>query len=234
VDTHSCRPQLIVPPEYPRTHNTYKMARKSKSLIRYIFRHGPHARERANTTPSKLSQIPNTPETDSPPRRATADDAPESPLAYKTRSESRQSTNLEAIVEETDDAGQDTNDAGQDTDDAGQDTDGSSSHNDDASIAETLAALDLDLNTFTTRGLITASVAEARMGNDAHLVTIDTTLALLDALDGFSATIAVLKTEMEDKKRVCEEKLSMLEDVERAVSRMQFGEEEAEDSDMAG
>jgi hypothetical protein len=196
------------------------MARKSKSLIRYIFRHGPHARERADTTPSKLSQIPKTPEPAQPARRAVPDDAPESPLAYKTRSESRQSTNLEAIVEESGDAD--------------QDTDGSSSHNDNASIAETLASLDLDLNTFTTRALLTASIAEARMGNDAHLMTIDTTLALFAAINGFSATITVLKVEMEAKKRVCEEKLAMLEDVERAVSRMQFGEEQEEDNEMVG
>jgi len=215
---------LSVPYKTQSHIQTHTMARKSKSLIRYIFRHGPHVRARSDTSPSeRFAQEPvNPPEPVTLSRRPTPDDAPDSPLAYKSRSESRQSTNLEDIAEETVEPDQDTDD--------------SSSNDDSASIAETLAALDLDINTFTTRGLISASVAEARMGNDAHLVTIDTILALLDALDGFSATVTILRTEMEEKKRVCEEKLAMLDDVERAVSQMEFGEEEEEggSADMVG
>ena len=191
-----------------------------KSLLRYIFRHGPNSKARTAAAPPRSGAgIPaSTPapvsEPISPQKPAIPEDGPESPLAYKSRSESRQSSVLEDIAEES-----------------SSDNDNNSSDVDKASIAETLAALDLDLDTFTTRGLITASVDEARMGNYAHLDTIRTTLELLDALNGFSATIDVLRDEMEGKKRVCEEKLAMLEDVCRTVAQLQFGEEEAEMTD---
>lgn len=69
---------------------------------------------------------------------------------------------------------------------------------------------------------------EARLATHAHLDTINTTLALLDALEGFSPTIPVLREEMVLSKRVCEERLRMLDEAERAVEQMQFSSEEGE------
>jgi len=48
---------------------------------------------------------------------------------------------------------------------------------------------------------------------------------LLEALDGFSATVDVLRDEMLDKKEIYEEKMGLLEHLERAVACMRFGEE---------
>ncbi|KAF2819006.1 hypothetical protein CC86DRAFT_432453 [Ophiobolus disseminans] len=185
-----------------------------KSLLRYIFRHGPNSKARTSTPPKSGSHTSaNTKisfkEPNAPPKYAAPGDGPESPLAYKSRSESRQSSVLEDIEEESI-SGNETN----------------SSDVDKASITDILAALDLDIDTFTTRGLITASVDEARMGNYAHLDTINTFLALLESLNGFSETIDVLRVEMEGKKHVCEEKLAMLEGVCRTVAQLQFGAKE--------
>lgn len=125
---------------------------------------------------------------------------PESPLAHKTRPESRASTVLEDITEE-------------------------SYSDDDVSMVEPFAALDLDIATLTTHELLTAAVREAKSSLHAHLNTVNTTLELLWALNGFSATITAMKGEMEATKEICEEKLKAIEDVERAVECMRFEEE---------
>lgn len=96
---------------------------------------------------------------------------------------------------------------------------------DAASLTETLNSLDLEISTFTTRELVCATLDEAKMVTHSHLDTIDTTLALLNALDGFSATIPELKREMLEKKQAYEEKTGMLEAVERAVKGMIFAGE---------
>ncbi|KAJ4363278.1 hypothetical protein N0V95_001181 [Ascochyta clinopodiicola] len=103
---------------------------------------------------------------------------------------------------------------------------------DTASLAETLTSLDLELSTFSTRELVHATLDEAKMSAEAHLDTIQTTLALLDALDGFSATISELKKEIVGKRQVCEEKMGMLDAVERAVERMYFAGETHGESAM--
>jgi hypothetical protein len=187
-----------------------------KSLLRYIFRHGPHTKARSEKSSAKQTSYTSrtTPEPHFTQQHATPDGAPDSPLAYKSRSESRQSAVLENIVEES---GSDNGNDGSDVD--------------SASLTGSLAALGFDIESFTTRSLVAASLDEARMGNHAHLMTIDTTLALLDALHGFSATIEVLREEMAGKRQVCEEKLAMLEDVQRAVGQMQFGDELIEKND---
>lgn len=208
---------ISLPTKYLNTSTLdtyYNMA--PKSLLRYIFRHGPNSKARTtaassnNNTRTSPSAAPAAREPVSSGQHQPLADGPESPLAslaYKNRSISRQSVVLEDIKEENP-------------------KDASSTASDKASIAETLAALDLDIDTFTTRGLITASVDEARMGNYAHLDTVNTVLELLNALEGLSATIDVLREEIEGKKRVCEEKLAMLEDACRMVAGLQFGEEE--------
>ena len=101
-----------------------------------------------------------------------------------------------------------------------------------ASLTETLASLDLEISTFSARELIHATLDEAKATVSSHLDTIDTTLALLNALDGFSETISELRKEMLDKKQACEEKMVMLDAVERAIEGMAFaGESQEQDVD---
>mgnify|MGYP004507284499 CR=1 FL=1 len=94
-----------------------------------------------------------------------------------------------------------------------------------ASLTETLASLDLEISTFSTRELVHATLDEAKTAASSHLDTINTTLLLLEALDGFSATISELRKEMLEKKQACEEKMVMLDAVERAVEEMTFAGE---------
>lgn len=65
--------------------------------------------------------------------------------------------------------------------------------------------------------LLPAALQEAKLATHAHLDTLRTSLALLDALDGFSATVAVLREEFEEKVKTCEERLEMIGDVEGMV-----------------
>ncbi|KAJ8111903.1 hypothetical protein OPT61_g5612 [Boeremia exigua] len=94
-----------------------------------------------------------------------------------------------------------------------------------SSLAERIDPLDLEINTFSTRELVQATLDEAKTAAVSHLETIDTTLALLGALDGLSTTISVLKEEMLAKKQACEDKMVLLETVERAVEGMVFAGE---------
>lgn len=106
---------------------------------------------------------------------------------------------------------------------------------DTASLTETLASLELEISTFSTRELVHATLDEAKTATHSHLGTIDIMLALLDALNGFSATVSELKKEMIDKRQACEEKLGMLDAVERAVEGMIFvGETQVQDDEDDG
>ncbi|KAF2023860.1 hypothetical protein EK21DRAFT_79988, partial [Setomelanomma holmii] len=180
-----------------------------KSLLRHIFRHGPRRSLTSSPHDSACQSI-------KPPsllkQVLSEADLPDSPLAYKSRPDSQQSSVLEDIAEES------NSDADTEV----------PIKRDNSLIAETLAALDLDISTFTTRDLILSTVDEARLAVHMHLDTISSTLALLDSLEGFSATIAVLKEKMVEKTRVCEGKLGTLDHVEWAVGQMQFGAEEQE------
>jgi hypothetical protein len=191
-----------------------------KSLLRYIFRRGPHGKSR-NAAPEPLPKAKvsmpspwsseSEPESELYQQHPRTQDGPESPLAYKTRpedraqerSDSRASSVLEDIPEESS-------------------SEEEYPEYDEHSILETLSALSFDMQSYTTRDLILATLNEARTATHGHLDTINTTIALLDALNGFSATIAVLRDEMLAKKEVYEEKMSLLDDLERAVERMHF------------
>jgi hypothetical protein len=83
----------------------------------------------------------------------------------------------------------------------------------------------LDITTFTTRDLLYAAIDEATAATNMHLDTIETTLAVLQALNGFSATVDVLRREMLEKKKVCEEKLGELDGLEETVEEMRFADE---------
>lgn len=79
---------------------------------------------------------------------------------------------------------------------------------------------------------------EAISATKDHLDTLATVWALLEALAGFSATVEVLKQEMEVKITVSEAKLAELERFEAAFEGMKFlneqenvGAEEVSDVD---
>ncbi|KAJ4315327.1 hypothetical protein N0V94_006023 [Neodidymelliopsis sp. IMI 364377] len=93
------------------------------------------------------------------------------------------------------------------------------------SLAKTLNSFDLEISNFSTRELICAALDEARTATLSHLDTIETTLALLGALNGFSATISELEKDMMEKKQACIERVKMLEAVDRAVESMTFNGE---------
>jgi hypothetical protein len=182
-----------------------------RSLLRYIFRHGPQSKARPVTTPLRATS--NEPKDISPrsssetviyQQNTLSNDAPESPLAYKIRSVSRASSNLEDIAEE------------------------SSSDDDKSSSTETVTPFEYNLQALSTRDLMNATLYEAKIATHAHLDTINASLDLLEALDGFSATITVMKEEFLGRKEMCEEKITMLEDVERAVERMRFAGDDNE------
>lgn len=96
---------------------------------------------------------------------------------------------------------------------------------DTTSLTETPTSRDLEINSFSTREIIYATLDEAKMAIRSHLDTIDTQLALLDALDGFSATISELRKEMLKSQQACEEKMGMLNAVGRALEGMIFAGE---------
>lgn len=167
-----------------------------KDLLRHIFRHGPHSTSMSNTSPLRTSESLH----EEP--ASNENDTTVAPLPLTHRSNTTQSPTLENIAEE------------------------SESETDSTSIAHIPISLNIHISTFTTRELIYATIDEARIATRAHLDTIHTTLALLDALEGFSPTIPVVKEEMVLNQRVCEERLKMLEETEAAVEQVKhFGDE---------
>ncbi|KAF7681321.1 hypothetical protein GT037_000297 [Alternaria burnsii] len=85
----------------------------------------------------------------------------------------------------------------------------------------------IDPATLTTRDLVCAAIDESITAIGTHIDTLETTLALLQAITGFSETVGVLNREMEDKKRVCKMKLRELEEFEKAVEKMRLPDDEA-------
>ncbi len=74
--------------------------------------------------------------------------------------------------------------------------------------------------TTTSNTLPTATATEtAKRAIISHIDTLHTTLLFLDALDGFSGTIAEVRVEMEGKVKECEEMLRVLEGLEVGGSR---------------
>lgn len=85
----------------------------------------------------------------------------------------------------------------------------------------------VDPATLTTRDLVYAAIDESMTAVGTHIDTLETTLALLQAITGLSETVEVLNQEMEDKKRVCKMKLRELEEFEKAVEKMSLPDDEA-------
>ncbi|KAL5117550.1 hypothetical protein ACEQ8H_004580 [Pleosporales sp. CAS-2024a] len=204
-----------------------------KSLLRYIFRHGPHGKSHdippcppveAVAPDDVAAHVQNR---DSRPLPEKKHHGPESPLAHKLRSpyrpNSRASSDiLQDIAEES----------SSDEFEERRSNEAPSCHYDAASIAETFrsALSDIDVQTFSTRDLILATLREAKSANHGHLDTINTTLMLLCAIGGFSPTVDILTSEMLEKREIYEEKMALLQDLEGAVEQMHFGDEDRVES----
>ncbi|USP74103.1 hypothetical protein yc1106_01377 [Curvularia clavata] len=76
----------------------------------------------------------------------------------------------------------------------------------------------------SVRDLLHALIEEANAATTMHMETLDTALALLNAIQGMSATVDVLKREMEEKKGVCKEMRRDLLSFEEVVREMGFVE----------
>ena len=98
-------------------------------------------------------------------------------------------------------------------------------NSDTRSLTDIFDALNLDIHTSKSQDLLHAILDEAVVATQLHRDTINMTLELLATLDGFSPTVPVLKEEMVLNKRMCEEKLKLLEEVERVVGQMRCGDE---------
>lgn len=185
----------------------------TRNLLHRIFRHSPRQKVSEDTLPRRFKQ----PAAERAGPAVEASSGPASP--YKERKvamytiapapKTPEPFGLENIAEE--------------------DADDTSSPNDTASLTETLASLELETSTFSARELVRATLDEAKTAVTFHLDTINTTLALLEALDGFSATISELSREMLEKKQRCEGQLTMLDAVERAVEDLNFAGEAQEE-----
>jgi hypothetical protein len=188
------------------------------SLLRHIFRHGPHSKSQNSAvsltnSSALMSETKSTaPDALLASQQCTLTcDAPESPLTKKTRLGSQDSSRTDSRASILDEL------AGGERSDVEASISGVAS--DDGFMTATLDTLklDTDLQTLTTRELLIASINEAKMATHAHLNTIRTTLGLLDALSGLSATIVVLRDDMLESIRECEERFGMLENLERML-----------------
>ncbi|KAL1607181.1 hypothetical protein SLS59_002885 [Nothophoma quercina] len=142
----------------------------TRNLLHRIFRHSPRQKVSEDTLPRRFKQ----PAAERAGPAVEASSGPASP--YKERKvamytiapapKTPEPFGLENIAKE--------------------DADDTSSPNDTASLTETLASLELETSTFSARELVRATLDEAKTAATFHLDTINTTLALLEALDGFS------------------------------------------------
>ena len=182
------------------------------SLLRHMFKHGRHARNKSETGAPLLSEpempapvaevgkvLPPIPTPPMTPDKHTVVILPESkeePRTDKNISTASPPRSVPTI-------------------------------SDTASIITVIATQPpaIDLSTITTRDIIYASIDEATEAMNTHLRTLGTTLALLEALDGFSPTVEVLLCEFREKKRQCEGKLEELKGFEEGVNGMLFADE---------
>lgn len=180
-----------------------------KSLFRHIFRHGPHAKRDGSTSPEKANEpLPEkcTALTESDSNLSGSEPIP---LVISTPWKTSESPTRIALAEDSADTANVNDDFTSDT----------------ATITQTLAALNLNLSTSTTRQLFYATIDEATAALRAHLHSISSVLALLDALEGFSAAILAMEEDMISAGRECQQKLQMMEDVWAAIEEIPFADE---------
>lgn len=188
----------------------------TRNLLRQIFRHGPRDKVHEDALPLVLKPPATEPATNT--TRETAINKDTQRAAPSTRPpppKTPEPFGLEDIAEE----------------DTRPDTPS-------ATESETLAWFELEISTFSTRELVNATLYEAKSAASSHLDTINTTLSLLEALEGFSATILELRSEMLEKKQACKEQMATLEAVERSIERMtvaaELQEQDSGDEHMGG
>lgn len=173
----------------------------TRNLLRNIFRHGPRERFNEDTLPLGLKLQVTEPTTNTTHETANYQNNQRSttpntrPLPPKTP----EPFGLEDILEV------DTR-----------------PNTPSVTESEAFAWFELEISTFSTRELVHATLYEAKSAASSHLDTINTTLSLLEALEGFSATISELRGEMLEKKQACDEQMATLDAVERSLEKMTF------------
>ncbi|CBX91009.1 hypothetical protein IAQ61_002475 [Plenodomus lingam] len=70
---------------------------------------------------------------------------------------------------------------------------------------------------YTSRELLDTTISEAKLALQSHLDTLAMTIGLLEALDGFSDTITVMKRDTLRAQKECRERLSMIAGIEDAA-----------------
>lgn len=188
----------------------------TRNLLRHIFRHGPRAKVVEDALPLGLKLQATELATNTACETAVAQNSQRAASStLRPPPKTPEPFGLEDIAEE--------------------DAVDTPSTTETASLTETLASLDLEISTFSTRELVQATLDEAKSATSSHLDTINTTLALLDTLDGFSATISELRKEMLEKKQAYEEQMGTLDAVERAIKGLTFaGELQEQDTEHEG
>ncbi|KAI4943429.1 hypothetical protein J4E91_009338 [Alternaria rosae] len=188
------------------------------SLLRHIFRHGPNFILKRDVVPSKIDENDRSPRiaksVETPPKASSQDPSP-------PRTPEPHTVNILPEITEEENTSS-TNNSPSASSDTG------STVSDLASIVTVLAAHTplINATTLTTRNLLYAAIDEAILATKDHIGTLATVWALLEALAGFSATVEVLKQEMEVKITASEAKLAELERFEEAVEGMKFLDEQ--------
>ncbi|KAB2102851.1 hypothetical protein AG0111_0g8981 [Alternaria gaisen] len=187
------------------------------NLLRHLFKHGPHARSKSheqsllNNKAEKTAAITseNPSQTLSPPQTFKAPAIHVLPRITEEDSAPSATTPSPVI---------------------------SSAGSTESDLLSITTVLDINASaslpivgpaTLTTRDLVYAAIDESITAIGTHIDTLETTLALLQAITGFSETVEVLNREMEDKKRVCKMKLRELKGFEKAVEKMRLPDDEA-------
>ena len=75
----------------------------------------------------------------------------------------------------------------------------------------------LDGKTFAAYDVLYSAIKEGKMATLAHIETIRMVLLLLDALDGFSPTVDVLKQDVQESMLSCEETLKRVGKFEETI-----------------
>ncbi|CAA9966355.1 hypothetical protein PTMSG1_09714 [Pyrenophora teres f. maculata] len=182
------------------------------SLLRHMFKYGRHARNRSESGIPLLS---------APEQPAPAAEVSKALPPIPPRSMSPGKRFVEVLPEIREESG---------SENSTPDTSPlrpASITSDTASIITMIAVQSptIDPSTISNREIIYASIDEATEATNAHLRTLGTTLALLEALEGFSPTVAVLLREFKEKKSECERKLEELKGFEEGVDGLFLADE---------
>ena len=187
------------------------------NLLRQIFKRGPHSKLRNDALASKANKQS---------RPATVAKTAASSLKAQSQDPSPPRTPESHVVHILPEIAEEEAVAAATLSPSASSSTGSTV-SDLASVVTVLAAHTpvIDPTTLTPRDLVYAAIDGAMSATNGHLDTLETTLALLEALHGFSATVEVLRQEMQVKKTACEAKLAELEGFERAVEELTFSYE---------